>query len=237
MKVLSFLFPWYLLLVAHAVCARGSCSPNDNHCQDFSGQCTTTIDIFLEALSPDATFSDIRSAVDANTGLFKYGRYCGSNVQCHVTNGTAPAPCNAIDAGCEQHYYCLETKGNPNDTEGVGFPDRCECDIGLVASMILNTPGIGVEPTDQLCDQDFYELRFPEAATIAFPFCQTILHPASGCNVPRGIVQYCAFLFDGFLPYSSGKSWRMEAGKCLTKTIRMGILQVAIITTMLGFFW
>jgi hypothetical protein len=153
MKVLSCLFLWYLLLLVHVSFVSGSsCKPNINQCLDFSGQCISTVDIFLEALSPDATFSDLQSAVNANTRLFQYGTYCGSSAHCSVANGTAP--CNAIDAGCAQHYYCLESKGTPNE-EGVSFPDRCECDIAFVASMIPYTPGIGVSPTDQLCDKDF----------------------------------------------------------------------------------
>jgi hypothetical protein len=56
MKVLSFLFLWYLLLVVYFGGVRRSCGPIDNQCQDFKGQCTTTIEVFLETLSPDATF-------------------------------------------------------------------------------------------------------------------------------------------------------------------------------------
>ncbi|CAB9525528.1 expressed unknown protein [Seminavis robusta] len=197
MKILSFL----VLASSILGMAMSACSPNNNQCETNSGSCSTTVEVFLDSIHPNATVGDIQRAARANARLFRYGKYCGSTNYC-PQNGASqnqPEPCNDIDAACQTHDDCLASEGTtPDGDEPVDFPDRCDCDIAFVQALIPHTPPFG-SPNEDLCDAAFYDYQIPEAAIMAFPFCQGV---ALGCPPEKlvNIADYCMAIEEQFLP-------------------------------------
>ena len=204
----------FLLLVGFSSppsLVMGSCSRTNNQCDPYSGKCSTTVDTFFAALAEDASRGDLEKAFHANAKLFAYGKYCGASNKCPGetnSNGradNAPEPCNDIDGACQTHDACLDDKGK-SGLERVYFPERCDCDVGLVRAMKQVEDGEVEEGSSTspstmmevlLCDENFYDLGFPETAVIALPFCLTIMDPSNGCTtmLEEAIMNYCFGLF------------------------------------------
>ena len=192
---------------------RANCTDDDQSCDDYSGSCSLSTAKYFAGFGSDtaAKRADLFNE-------FSYGRFCGASSKCTAANiaegggPEPPTPCNAIDTACKEHDKCLNELKDTNGVEfssgkqpNIDFPERCGCDIAIVADLALAfvPPLFGTGDLQgnrlELCDKMYYDDfgDIPEAFLVAAPFCQLIFEPTNGCiaaAVAAGVSDFCSLI-------------------------------------------
>jgi hypothetical protein len=170
----------------------GACNSHvDDVCQEYSGECTKSVQSVVGGSPRDA---------HAVLSLLQYGRFCGagSNKCPGQNNGVAkgldaleacpglPEELNPIDEACKFHDECLDHAGNNPGSEPVlTLEGRCLCDATFVAQLFSSLISPDRELLPPLCDEEYYDVANDppnpdEEVILAATFC--CLLSSGGCD-------------------------------------------------------